>query len=59
VLLDGGLVEAVVLDRARMGRGSPVEGPAVVAFPEATCLVRPGWAGVVDEVGTLVLERRR
>jgi len=59
VLLEGGLVEAVVLDRARMGRGSPVEGPAVVAFPEATCLVRPGWAGVVDEVGTLVLERRR
>ena len=59
VLLEGGVVEAVVLDRARMGRGSLVEGPVVVTFREATCLVRPGWAGVVDEVGTLVLERRR
>ena len=30
-------------------------GPAVVEFAESTCLVRPGWQGTVDEVGTLVL----
>jgi len=29
----------------------------VVEFAEATCLVRPGWAGTIDDVGTLVLER--
>jgi N-methylhydantoinase A len=58
VLLEEGEVDAVVLVRATMGRGSKVEGPAVVEFPEATCLVRPGWAGAVDNVGTLVLERR-
>ena len=57
LLLENGEVDAVVLDRATMGRGSQVEGPAVVEFPEATCLVRPGWAGTVDDVGTLVLER--
>jgi len=34
-----------------------VPGPAVVEFPEATCLVRPGWSGVVDDFGTLVLTR--
>ena len=57
VLLDGGAVDATVHDRGRMACGSRVTGPAVVEFPEATCLVRPGWAGVVDAVGTLVLER--
>ena len=58
VLLAGGEVDAVVLDRGRMGRGSVVRGPAIVELAEATCLVLPGWAGRVDEVGTLVLERQ-
>ena len=40
-----------------MPAGSRVPGPAVVEFPEATCLVRPGWSGVVDDFGTLVLTR--
>lgn len=48
--------EVPVLDRARMGRGSEIEGPAIVEFPEATCVVRPGWRSIIDEVGTLVLE---
>jgi N-methylhydantoinase A/oxoprolinase/acetone carboxylase beta subunit len=30
-----------------------------VEFAESTLLVRPGWRATVDEVGTLVLERRR
>ncbi|HKA68855.1 MAG TPA: hydantoinase/oxoprolinase family protein [Actinomycetes bacterium] len=45
-----------VLARAGMGAGSEVVGPAVVEFSEATCLVRPGWHGRVDPIGTLVLE---
>jgi N-methylhydantoinase A len=57
VFLDGAGVAAGVLDRTRMGRGSRVEGPAVVEFSEATCVVRPGWSGVVDAVGTLMLTR--
>ncbi len=36
-----------------------LHGPAVVEFAESTLLVRPGWRATVDEVGTLVLERRR
>ncbi len=51
------VVEVPVLYRERMGRGSEVSGPAVVEFGEATCVVRPGWRGRVDGVGTLVLER--
>ncbi|MCV2393966.1 hydantoinase/oxoprolinase family protein [Actinotalea sp. M2MS4P-6] len=57
LLLDVGEVDAQVHDRTAMGPGSVVTGPAVVEMPEATCLVRPGWRGVVDDVGTLVLSR--
>jgi len=54
---DGEWREVPVLDREEMGRGSEVEGPAIVEFREATCVVRPGWRGAVDGVGNLVLER--
>ncbi len=54
----GEWIEVPVLDRERMGRGSEVEGPSIVEFRESTCVVRPGWRGVVDNVGTLVLEKR-
>jgi N-methylhydantoinase A len=53
---DGEWREAPVLDREEMGEGSEVEGPAIVEFRESTCVVRPGWRGEVDGVGTLVLE---
>jgi N-methylhydantoinase A len=54
---DGGWREVPVFDRERMGEGSEVAGPAIVEFKESTCVVRPGWRGAVDGVGTLVLER--
>ncbi|CAA9459470.1 MAG: N-methylhydantoinase A [uncultured Rubrobacteraceae bacterium] len=54
----GEWIEVPVLDRDRMGEGSGIEGPAIVEFKESTCVVRPGWRGEVDAVGTLVLEKR-
>jgi N-methylhydantoinase A len=57
VNFDGEWAEVPILERSGMGAGSEVDGPAVVEFPEATCVVRPGWGGAVDEAGTLVLER--
>ncbi len=57
VFTDSGAVDALVLDRTAMGRGSQVKGVAVVEFPESTCLVRSGWSGAIDDVGTLVLTR--
>jgi N-methylhydantoinase A len=57
VSVDGDWQEVGVVDRAALGAGSKVEGPAVVEFAEATCVLRPGWRGTVDEAGTLVLER--
>jgi N-methylhydantoinase A len=54
---DGDWRTVPVYDRTRMGAGDPVEGPALVEFPEATCVVRPGWSGAIDDAGTLVLRR--
>jgi N-methylhydantoinase A len=53
---DGEWREVPVLDREKMGEGSEVAGPAIVEFKESTCVVRPGWRGMVDGVGNLVLE---
>ena len=58
IYLEGAWMEVPVLDRTALGTGARVEGPAIVDFPEAACLVRPAWSGAVDKVGTLVLERR-
>ncbi len=57
VLLDGEWTPADILDRAQLGRGSTVRGPAVVEDEASTTLVRPGWHGVVDQVGSLLLTR--
>ena len=59
VRLDDGWQEVDVHQRAALGVGSELQGPAVVEFAESTLLVRPGWRASVDEVGTLNLERRR
>jgi len=56
---DGDWRELDVVDRADLGAGSAVGGPAVVELAESTLLVRPGWRGTVDEAGALVLERHR
>jgi N-methylhydantoinase A len=55
--LAGDWQELAVLDRARMGRGSRLDGPAVVESADSTCLVHAGWSAEVDGAGTLVLRR--
>ncbi|HET7314313.1 hydantoinase/oxoprolinase family protein [Salinisphaera sp.] len=56
VLVDDEWRDIPVYDRARLGRGSRIDGPAIVEFAETTCVVRPGWHGAIDAVGTLILE---
>jgi N-methylhydantoinase A len=53
---DGEDVEAEVLTGTGLPTGERVAGPAVVEFPETTCLVPPGWSGAADEQGVLTLE---
>jgi N-methylhydantoinase A len=57
--LDDGWQEIDVHERATLGAGSELQGPAVVEFAESTLLLRPGWRATVDGIGTLNLERRR
>jgi N-methylhydantoinase A len=56
---DGGWREVDVHDRADLGTGTEIKGPAVVEFAESTLVIRPRWQATVDEMGTLDLERRR
>jgi N-methylhydantoinase A len=53
----GSWMEVPVVDRSRMGAGSEVTGPCIVELAGSTCVVRPDWAGAIDDSGTLILER--
>jgi N-methylhydantoinase A len=55
--VDGAWVQVPVRLRDELGTGDSLAGPAVVEFPESTCVVRPGWLASVDAAGALVLER--
>jgi N-methylhydantoinase A len=44
--------------RGELPPGTEVCGPAVCALPESTLAVPEGWSGVVDDEGTVVLDRR-
>jgi N-methylhydantoinase A len=52
---EGSDLDAEVLTGDGLPPGTKVEGPAIVEFPETTCLVPPGWAGEADDHGVLVL----
>jgi N-methylhydantoinase A len=45
--------------RGDLPPGFDVEGPAVLALPEATVAVPAGWSGRVDDGGTVVLDGPR
>jgi N-methylhydantoinase A len=57
IWLDGRRVEAGVFDRAALGRGARVAGPAIVEQPDTTVLVPTGHVGEVDRFGNLLLRR--
>ena len=50
--------EIGVWNRAGLGTGAEIDGPCIVAFAEATCVIPQGWKGAVDPAGNLVLEAR-
>jgi N-methylhydantoinase A len=54
IVFDGEPLDATVL-RGELAPGTRLSGPALCALPEATLLVPPGWAGEVDEQGTITL----
>jgi len=50
--LGGAEAELTVL-RGSPSPGTAIEGPAVIELPESTLLVPEGWAGEVDDTGTI------
>jgi N-methylhydantoinase A len=52
-----GLVEAEVFDRALLGPGSEIVGPAVIEDEDSTTLLHPGWQCHVERYGVLAIRR--
>ncbi|MEJ7824329.1 MAG: hydantoinase/oxoprolinase family protein [Solirubrobacteraceae bacterium] len=58
VVFDGSPHDTQIL-RGEPPPGERIDGPAICELPEATLAVAPGWSGIVDDAGTIVLERDR
>jgi N-methylhydantoinase A len=58
VTRDGAAVSAAVWPLGELPAGLKIDGPAVLAGPDATGLIEPGWRGVVHESGAIIVERR-
>jgi N-methylhydantoinase A len=56
-----GIAEAVAESwpLGELPAGMEIRGPAVLAGPDATGLIEPGWVGRVQEAGVLLLTRER
>lgn len=54
-----GFVQAAVHDRAALGAGATLVGPAIVEQPDTTVLIEPGWRGRVDRQGILIVTREQ
>ncbi len=59
VHFDSGAVDTPVLERAAMGAGAHVTGPAIVEEDGATTLVPPGFTAACHASGALILTRER
>jgi len=57
VTRDGKRVRADVWPLGELPAGSQLNAPAVLAGPDATGLIEPGWRGIVHASGAVILER--
>jgi N-methylhydantoinase A len=46
-----------VYDRASIGAGATLDGPAIVEQPDTTVLILAGWQAVADSLGNLMIRR--
>jgi N-methylhydantoinase A len=57
VTRDGKRIRADVWPLGEMPAGRQLNGPAVLAGPDATGLIEPGWRGTVHASGAVIVER--
>jgi N-methylhydantoinase A len=55
VRFNSGWFDTAIVDRASLGRGATLAGPAIVEQPDATVVIDPGATAVVDALGNLVV----
>ena len=55
VRFNGGWFETAIFDRASLGRGAKLAGPAIVEQPDTTVVIDPGATAIVDSLGNLVI----
>jgi N-methylhydantoinase A len=55
VHFNGGWFETAIFDRASLGEGATLAGPAIVEQPDTTVVIDPGATLVVDSLGNLVI----
>jgi N-methylhydantoinase A len=55
VRFTGGWYDTRIFDRASLGRGATLAGPAIVEQPDTTVVIDPGATAVVDGLGNLVI----
>jgi N-methylhydantoinase A len=55
----GAFVDCPVYDRARLGPGHRIPGPAIVEQMDATTVIPPRWIATVDAFANLVIEHER
>jgi len=55
VRFNGGWFDTRLFDRASLGRGATLAGPAIVEQPDTTVVIDPGATAVVDGLGNLVI----
>jgi N-methylhydantoinase A len=57
VHLTSAAAQVPLYDRAMLGAGDTIRGPAIVSQLDATTLVAPGWTGEVHPSGAILLSR--
>ena len=55
VRFNSGWFETAIFDRASLGRGAELAGPAIVEQPDTTVVIDPGATAIVDSLGNLVI----
>ena len=50
---EAGIVDTAIYDRVKLGRGVPIEGPAIVEEAGSTTVIFPGQHAHVDDFGNL------
>lgn len=53
----GATLDARVWPLGELPAGLRIAGPAILAGPDATALIEPGWRGVVADSGAVIVER--